>query len=112
MIQTTQARWLIIVLFAGLSALAFFAYSGDADKLADGIDRRFEANEELSESAPQQQVAATWSVLEAEVVQVRQNGIRNGLLGVAAAMLTSIAVNVALSQRLQEKAATPKSTEV
>lgn len=99
------------VLFAVIAAVVFVVYSGDANDVAQRISADAEANETLSESAVQQQVVAGWAVRDAELEQVRQNGVRNGLLGVCAAMLVSIAINTAIRERRVE-AATPLATPV
>ena len=85
-----------------IAAGVFVFFSTGADSTADEIVGAAESNEALAESAPQQQVVATWAIRDAEVTQVRQNGIRNGLLGVCAAMLTSIAVSLAWRERREQ----------
>jgi hypothetical protein len=96
-------RWITIVVFALVAAGAFVFFSTGADSTADEIIGAAEANEALAESAPQQQVVASWAIRDAAVTEIRQNGIRNGLLGVCAAMLTSIAVSLALRERRERR---------
>jgi hypothetical protein len=93
------SRWVTVIVFALIAAGVFALFSTGAETTADEIISTAEANEAIAESAPQQQVVASWAIRDAEVSQVRQNGIRNGLLGVCAAMLTSIAVSLALRER-------------
>jgi hypothetical protein len=92
-------RWATVFGFAIIAAVAFFVWSGAGDSAAKEIQANFEANNSAAESAPQQAVVATWAVRDATIEQVRQNGVRNGLLGVCAALLASIAVNTALRER-------------
>jgi uncharacterized membrane protein YedE/YeeE len=96
------SRWVTVIVFALIAAGAFVFFSTGADSSADEIIGAAEANEALAESAPQQQVVATWAIRDAEVTQVRQDGIRNGLLGVCAAMLASIAVSIAWRERREQ----------
>ncbi len=93
------ARWIIVGLFALVSGLIFTSYSSDADETARRIASEADANEVLSKSAIQQQVGAAWATRDAALAQLRHDGIRNGLLGICAAMLTSIAVSLALRER-------------
>ena len=95
------------VVFAAISIFVFLAYSGDADDVAKRIASDADANESLSESAIQQQVVAAWAVRDAELQQIKQSGVRNGLLGVCAAMLVSIAINSAIRERRIEASAAP-----
>ena len=92
-------RLAVTVAFAIGAIVVFNMYSGDADKVAERIADDAEANETLSESAIQQQVVAAWATRDAELAQIRQNGTRNGLLGICAAMLVSLAINSALRER-------------
>lgn len=89
----------LTVAFAVAAIVVFNTYAGDADDVAKTIAEDAESNELLSESAIQQQVVAAWATRDAELAQIKQNGVRNGLLGVCAAMLVSIAVNTALRER-------------
>lgn len=95
------ARWITVIVFALIAAGVFVLFSTGADTTANEIIDVAEANESIADSAPQQQVVASWAIRDAEVAQVRQNGIRNGLLGVCAAMLTSIGVSLALRGRTE-----------
>lgn len=104
------ARWVTVILFAVIAAGVFVLLSTGADTSADEIIESAEANESIADSAPQQQVVASWAIRDAAVSQVRQDGIRNGLLGVCAAMLTSIAVSLALRGRT-EPSSGPLQTE-
>lgn len=96
---TTAARWLTIAIVIGVGIFAYTTFQGDADDRARIINQESIANEELAEGAPQQQVVASWAIQAAELEQVRQNGVRNGLLGICAAMLVGVAINVALLER-------------
>lgn len=97
------SRWITIIGFALIAAAAFAFFSIGADTTAEEISDTAEANESIAESAPQQQVVASWAIRDAEIAQISQNGVRNGLLGVCAAMLTSIAVSLAFRERREHR---------
>jgi len=84
----------------------FFLMASSADKAAEEIERTAEANENRAESAPQQQVVATWAIRDLAAEQLRQNGIRDGLLAVCALMLGAIAAGQAIPARTTRKQAT------
>jgi hypothetical protein len=92
-------RWATIIGFAVVSVVVFIVFAGGASSKANDIQATAEANEGTADSAPQQNVVASWAIRDASLEQVRQNGIRNGLLGICAAMLASIAVATALRER-------------
>jgi hypothetical protein len=92
-------RWITVITFAIVAVVVFLIYSSGAASTADDIRREAILNETGAESAPQQQVVAAWATRDALIEEVRQNGVRNGLLGVCAAMLVSIAVSMALVER-------------
>ena len=93
------SRWVTTIVFVLISAAAFFFAFSNADDTASEIAASAQLNESTAESAPQQDVVASWAIRDAEIEQIRQNGIRNGLLGVCAAMLISIAVSLAFRER-------------
>jgi hypothetical protein len=72
----------------------FFLFSSQASNHAKSIAAAAEANEEMAESAPQQQVVASWAIRDAAVEEVRLAGVRNGLLAACAVLLLSIAVSL------------------
>jgi hypothetical protein len=105
-------RWAPVLGFGVVAAIAFLVLQSAAETSAKDIMDVFEANEALTQGAPQQAVAASWAIRDAELEQVRQNGTRNGLLGICAAMLVSIAVNTALRERREAaKEQGPRSPE-
>jgi hypothetical protein len=88
--------------FVVVGVIVFFLSKGNADSSANDISRNADANEATAESAPQQQVVASWAIRDAEIEQVRQNGVRNGLLGVCAAMLIAVAVSLSFREKREE----------
>jgi hypothetical protein len=78
--------------FIVIAVIAFIALFALANSSADSIDKEWTANEALATSAPQQSVSAEWAVKEAELSQLREDGVRNGLLAICAAFLAVIAI--------------------
>jgi hypothetical protein len=84
----------ILGAFVVVAFIAFIALFAFASSSADSIEKEWTANESLATSAPQQSVTAEWAIKDAELSQLRQNGVRNGLLAVCAALLGAIAVSI------------------
>jgi hypothetical protein len=85
--------------FVVIAVIAFIALFALANSSADSIEKEWTANEALADSAPQQSVTAEWAVKDAELSQLRQSGVRNGLLAVCAALLGAIAVSITAADR-------------
>jgi hypothetical protein len=79
----------------GLGLLIFFVVS--ANSSASRIEAEAEANENRAQSAPQQQVVASWAIGDATASAIRQNGITNGILAVAVVTLIGMAVGQSTS---------------
>lgn len=95
--------WLI-----GAVILVLFVTS--ANSSAHQMEAAFNANESQAQSAPQQQVVAEWAIRDASVQAVKEDGVRNGLLAICAAMLTAIAVVAAMrTTSLQTPTALPSN---
>jgi hypothetical protein len=78
--------------FIVIAVIAFIALFAFANSSADSIKKEWTANEDLATSAPQQSVSAEWAIKDAELSQLREDGVRNGLLAVCAAFLAMIAI--------------------
>jgi hypothetical protein len=91
-------------LAAVIAVIAFVLLFVSANNSANSIKKEWTANEALADSAPQQSVTAEWAIKDAELSQLRQAGVRNGLLAACAVMLIVIAIAVSATDRRPEKA--------
>ena len=92
-------RWIVVAGLVIVSVASYFVVSNSSKDRVKELLSNAEANDSLTESAPQQQVAASWAIRDAEFAQVSQNGERNGLLAVCAGLLLTIAVSLAMIER-------------
>jgi hypothetical protein len=106
-----KSRGVVVLVFVVISGAVFFLFQSKTSDTVKELRTFFEQNERAAESAPQQQVVATWSVFEAEIAQVDQNGTRNGLLAAGVALLVAIATSLVFVERRDSRRGAPMVAE-
>jgi hypothetical protein len=108
--MSIPARGIPVGIGIVLVAVALFLVEGKiADSTAKDIEKSAALNEAAAQSAPQEEVVASWAIRDATVAQVRQSGERNGLLTIAVIFLGVIAFRVGRPQPRGDQAAAVES---
>ncbi|MEX0991589.1 MAG: hypothetical protein WD004_04895 [Actinomycetota bacterium] len=94
-----RATVALIAALLVLGGIAYVMVSAGAESRAKSLAKTAAANDAMTESAPQQEVAASWGIRDASIEQVRQSGIRNGLLAAVVVLLVSILLAILLAGR-------------
>jgi DMSO reductase anchor subunit len=88
-----------------LSALLFLSQTSAGDNAADEVERSWQENNDTASGALQQTVATLWTLKEAQKEQLRQDGVRNGLLAICTLMLGTMTVAAVMFRPSRESQA-------